>query len=167
MDTSSSSSVRSCWHGCSCLKKNCCILQESKWIIALFRELSDQHLALWTKAKGNKTTCGRCWWHPPIPDFLIDFLQLGQTEIWKDFSLSLNIKSNKINVYCFFHEVRRVWLKWEGWGVLAGFSNRLSFPRQQRSLCSAGTKWENQEALGIIQLSGDKFSVFLPVKRNF
>lgn len=48
----------------------------------------------------------------------------------------------------------------EGWGIFTAFPSRLTFPRQQRSLCSLGKKWGNRDALGIFQPSGDKISVF-------
>lgn len=116
--------------------------------------------SLFEQKQRTLTTSGTCWQYPLRPEFLIDFLQLGQTDIQKDSSLPFNIKNNQINVYCFFYQVRQGMDEaGEGWGVLAAFPNRLSFPRQQRSLCSLGKKWGNREALRIFQSSVDKISL--------
>lgn len=63
--------------------------------------------SLFEQKQRTLTTSRMCWQYPLRPEFLIDFLQLGQTDIQKDSSLPFNIKNNEINVYCFFHQVRQ------------------------------------------------------------
>lgn len=167
MDTSSSFAVRSCWHGCSWLKKKIPISYKRVGESLLYLGSLQINTLLFEQQQRTLTTSRTCWQYPLRPEFLIDFLQLGQTDIQKDSSLPFNIKNNEINVYCFFHQVRQGMDEaGEGWGVLAAFPNRLSFPRQQRSLCSLGKKWGNREALRLFQCSVDKISVFLAPEQN-